>query len=129
MSVYLSRYILIFWCSKSVYCILQLEKWYKCHFSWWNGPWKNCSVSIDAWFSTGIVSLFDYTCPCNVIIHALLFLAQNAQQIHGPFLVVVPLSTLSNWAKEFRKWLPDMNIIIYVGTRASREVRHFWVCL
>lgn len=47
---------------------------------------------------------------------------QNAQQIHGPFLVVVPLSTLSNWAKEFRKWLPDMNVIIYVGTRASREV-------
>jgi SNF2 family DNA or RNA helicase len=49
---------------------------------------------------------------------------QNAQQIHGPFLVVVPLSTLSNWAKEFRKWLPDMNVIIYVGTRASREVSH-----
>ncbi|CAJ1971278.1 unnamed protein product [Sphenostylis stenocarpa] len=47
---------------------------------------------------------------------------QNGQQIHGPFLVVVPLSTLSNWAKEFRKWLPDMNIIIYVGTRASREI-------
>ncbi|CAN6691706.1 unnamed protein product [Malus baccata var. baccata] len=47
---------------------------------------------------------------------------QNAQQINGPFLVVVPLSTLSNWAKEFRKWLPDMNIIVYVGTRASREV-------
>nr|QEZ88180.1 chromatin remodeling 5 [Populus tomentosa] len=47
---------------------------------------------------------------------------QNAQQISGPFLVVVPLSTLSNWAKEFRKWLPDMNVIVYVGTRASREV-------
>lgn len=47
---------------------------------------------------------------------------QNTQQIHGPFLVVVPLSTLSNWAKEFRKWLPDMNVIVYVGTRASREV-------
>ncbi|KAK9053416.1 hypothetical protein SSX86_030050 [Deinandra increscens subsp. villosa] len=47
---------------------------------------------------------------------------QNSQQIHGPFLVVVPLSTLSNWAKEFRKWLPDMNMIVYVGTRASREV-------
>ncbi|KAJ7012793.1 hypothetical protein NC653_002744 [Populus alba x Populus x berolinensis] len=46
----------------------------------------------------------------------------NGQQISGPFLVVVPLSTLSNWAKEFRKWLPDMNVIVYVGTRASREV-------
>ncbi|KAJ6838441.1 protein CHROMATIN REMODELING 5-like isoform X1 [Iris pallida] len=47
---------------------------------------------------------------------------QNAQEIQGPFLVVVPLSTLSNWAKEFRKWLPQMNIVIYVGNRASREV-------
>ncbi|XP_068661626.1 protein CHROMATIN REMODELING 5-like isoform X2 [Aristolochia californica] len=47
---------------------------------------------------------------------------QHAQQINGPFLVVVPLSTLSNWAKEFKKWLPEMNVVIYVGNRASREV-------
>jgi chromodomain-helicase-DNA-binding protein 1 len=53
----------------------------------------------------------------------ILGILQNAQEINGPFLVVVPLSTLSNWAKEFRKWLPDMNVVIYVGNRASREVK------
>lgn len=48
------------------------------------------------------------------------------QQIAGPYLVVVPLSTVPNWIKEFRKWLPQCNALVYVGDSKSREVRsHF----
>lgn len=46
------------------------------------------------------------------------------QQIAGPYLVVVPLSTVPNWIKEFRKWLPQVNALVYVGDSKSREVRH-----
>jgi len=34
--------------------------------------------------------------------------------IRGPFLVVVPLSTLGNWQREFETWT-DMNSIVYHG--------------
>lgn len=34
--------------------------------------------------------------------------------IRGPFLVVVPLSTLGNWSREVETWT-DMNGICYHG--------------
>ena len=43
-------------------------------------------------------------------------------KIQGPFLVVVPLSTVPNWIKEFRKWTPQLNALVYVGDSKSREV-------
>lgn len=50
----------------------------------------------------------------------------TVQNIAGPFLIVVPLSTIPNWAKEFKKWIPDVNAVVYVGDGPSREViRHF----
>ncbi|KAE9551126.1 hypothetical protein FO519_005661 [Halicephalobus sp. NKZ332] len=41
--------------------------------------------------------------------------------IHGPFLVVVPLSTLHNWEREFETWT-DLNAVVYHGGSKSREV-------
>jgi chromodomain-helicase-DNA-binding protein 1 len=40
----------------------------------------------------------------------------------GPFLVVVPLSTLGNWEAEFKKWVPSLNVVVYTGNSASREL-------
>ena len=40
---------------------------------------------------------------------------------HGPYLVVGPLSTLSNWKAEFERWLPDMPCVLYHGSKAQRE--------
>lgn len=40
---------------------------------------------------------------------------------NGPFLVVVPLSTVGNWESEFSRWAPWMNVITYTGNSASRE--------
>jgi len=38
----------------------------------------------------------------------------------GPFLVVVPLTTITNWSMEFDKWAPDIKKIIYKGNKSER---------
>jgi len=43
----------------------------------------------------------------------------------GPFLVIVPLSTLSNWVLEFQKWAPSVVSLSYKGSPAARRaVQH-----
>ncbi|XP_053283017.1 chromodomain-helicase-DNA-binding protein 2 [Pleuronectes platessa] len=50
-------------------------------------------------------------------------------QLYGPFLLVVPLSTLSSWQREFETWAPDMNLVVYLGDVMSRKtIRDYeWV--
>lgn len=45
----------------------------------------------------------------------------EAKQILGPYLVIVPLSTLSNWVNEFAKWLPAAIVVCYKGTPQQRK--------
>ncbi|EHY56160.1 Chromodomain helicase hrp3 [Exophiala dermatitidis] len=40
----------------------------------------------------------------------------------GPFLVVVPLSTMPAWADTFDMWAPDINYVIYNGNQNSRNI-------
>ncbi|RLV89267.1 putative ATP-dependent helicase IRC5 [Spathaspora sp. JA1] len=40
--------------------------------------------------------------------------------ITGPFLIVVPLSTLSNWYNEIKRFTPSIKVIKYAGTKLER---------
>uniref|UniRef100_W5KJ44 Chromodomain helicase DNA binding protein 2 n=1 Tax=Astyanax mexicanus TaxID=7994 RepID=W5KJ44_ASTMX len=45
----------------------------------------------------------------------------HQHQLYGPFLLVVPLSTLTSWQREFCTWAPDMNVVVYLGDVLSRK--------
>ncbi|KAL3926939.1 MAG: hypothetical protein SGBAC_013278 [Bacillariaceae sp.] len=44
-----------------------------------------------------------------------------ATESHAPHLIVVPVSVLPNWVREFEKFAPDMNVVKYHGSQAERE--------
>lgn len=37
------------------------------------------------------------------------------------FLVIVPLSTITNWTLEFEKWAPSVKVIVYKGSQQQRR--------
>lgn len=39
----------------------------------------------------------------------------------GPYLVCAPLSTIANWIKEFKRFTPDLPVVLYHGTKEERE--------
>ncbi|KAL7423006.1 hypothetical protein Q5752_002304 [Cryptotrichosporon argae] len=39
-----------------------------------------------------------------------------------PALVVVPNSTITNWVREFEKWVPHIRVVPYYGEASSRKV-------
>lgn len=39
----------------------------------------------------------------------LTYLIENKKN-NGPYLIIVPLSTISNWALEFEKWAPTVQV-------------------
>ncbi|KAL7193086.1 hypothetical protein ACSBR2_024826 [Camellia fascicularis] len=50
------------------------------------------------------------------------FLAHlKGKGLDGPYLVIAPLSTLSNWVNEISRFAPSVNSIIYHGDRKERD--------
>lgn len=55
----------------------------------------------------------------------------------GPYLIIVPLSTISNWEMEFARWAPAIRVIVFKGDNKTRrklydqviEKKSFNVCL
>ncbi|KAI8909625.1 SNF2 family N-terminal domain-containing protein [Gorgonomyces haynaldii] len=50
-----------------------------------------------------------------------LYQLYRKEKVMGPFLVVVPLSTMGNWEREIRTWT-DMNLVCYHGNAQSRNL-------
>lgn len=46
----------------------------------------------------------------------------RTHQLYGPFLCLVPLSTMTAWQREFQIWAPELNVVTYIGDVQSREM-------
>uniref|UniRef100_A0AAQ5ZF80 Proliferation-associated SNF2-like protein n=1 Tax=Amphiprion ocellaris TaxID=80972 RepID=A0AAQ5ZF80_AMPOC len=42
------------------------------------------------------------------------------KKVMGPFLVVAPLSTLPNWVNEFKRFTPEVSVLLYHGPKPER---------
>ncbi|KAJ5489309.1 Chromodomain helicase hrp3 [Penicillium diatomitis] len=47
---------------------------------------------------------------------------RHVRRQQGPFVVIVPLSTMPAWADTFDNWTPDLNYIVYNGSEKARSV-------
>ncbi|KAI6028981.1 SNF2 family N-terminal domain-containing protein, partial [Pisolithus marmoratus] len=45
----------------------------------------------------------------------------EAKKQWGPYLVIVPLSTMTNWSGEFQKWAPEVVTVSYKGNPTQRR--------
>ncbi|KAI9261409.1 SNF2 family N-terminal domain-containing protein [Phascolomyces articulosus] len=49
------------------------------------------------------------------------YLIEKKRQ-NGPYLIIVPLSTLTNWSLEFDKWAPSIRTVVYKGPPTARKI-------
>ncbi|EOD18155.1 hypothetical protein EMIHUDRAFT_447960 [Emiliania huxleyi CCMP1516] len=47
--------------------------------------------------------------------------AYQARKLTGPYLVLAPKSTLTNWEREFKNWAPCFKTLLFHGDKEARE--------
>uniref|UniRef100_A0A0N4ZN96 ISWI chromatin-remodeling complex ATPase ISW1 n=1 Tax=Parastrongyloides trichosuri TaxID=131310 RepID=A0A0N4ZN96_PARTI len=52
---------------------------------------------------------------------SLLGYMKHYKGINGPFLIILPKSTLANWENEFNKWCPTISTVVLKGTSDERS--------
>ncbi|KAL0084919.1 SNF2 family N-terminal domain-containing protein [Phycomyces blakesleeanus] len=45
----------------------------------------------------------------------------KAMNVSGPYLIVTPLSTLANWVNEFKRFTPEIPVLLYHGSKEERQ--------
>ena len=83
--------------------------------------------SLTRWYAAVILPPFGYLTRSRLqglgkTLQTISFLSylRHYRDTHGPHLVVVPKSTLQNWAREFEKWTPDVNTVLLTGSKEER---------
>lgn len=92
------------------------------HHNGLNGILADEMVSVSSYrLSCSLVELLSYQ-GLGKTLQTISFLSylSHYRGITGPHLIVVPKSTLQNWAREFEKWTPDVNAIVLTGTKEER---------
>eukprot|EP01006_Ploeotia_vitrea_P041475 TRINITY_DN66533_c7_g1_i3.p1 TRINITY_DN66533_c7_g1~~TRINITY_DN66533_c7_g1_i3.p1 ORF type:complete len:723 (+),score=404.39 TRINITY_DN66533_c7_g1_i3:198-2171(+) len=53
---------------------------------------------------------------------SMLAFLQQYRNSKGPHMVLVPLTTLGNWMREFERWCPSLKVLRFHGTKDERAV-------
>jgi SWI/SNF-related matrix-associated actin-dependent regulator of chromatin subfamily A member 5 len=74
-------------------------------------------------YETGINGILADEMGLGKTIQTISFIAfmKEFKRISGPHLVVAPKSTLGNWMKEFKKWLPCCRVVKLIALKEERD--------
>ncbi|KFM81716.1 Lymphoid-specific helicase, partial [Stegodyphus mimosarum] len=74
-------------------------------------------------FENGVNGILADEMGLGKTIQCIAFIANMIEKgLDGPFLICGPLSTLPNWVSEFKRFTPDIPVILYHGQKADRKI-------